>query len=81
MDNPVDSSGGVRGIIAATPIHLGARGSGTGYRQRGPIGRDGPMAAAPLLHTPDEIEVRSGFPATGPVALTVILVIAPSPER
>ncbi|MFP5343252.1 MAG: hypothetical protein ACLGIJ_10045 [Candidatus Limnocylindria bacterium] len=34
------------------------------------------MAAAPLLRTPNEIEVRSGPTPAGPAALTVILVIA-----
>ncbi len=34
------------------------------------------MAAAPLLHTPDEIEVRSGSTAAGPAALTIVALIA-----
>lgn len=33
------------------------------------------MAATPLLHTPDDIEVRSGPTGAGPAALTLVLLI------
>jgi len=63
-------------MLASTPTQTRRTGQRDDVTIRGPIGRDGPMAAAPLLHTPDEIEVRSGPTAAGPAALTIVALIA-----